>query len=165
MPLPPLQILNSRPPMVSGVLLGFDIILNINEQTGTTVTLFQLSGWAQASGDPGGYGFLRVIGAQSLEPGEPLLIRRSCRTIFSPLNFIPFPLQLGKQVLYVRGCRDEVVNGGFQLRLIAGSRLYGRMLDIALALILTGDDDGQTMLFADAVAGTAYFVIAAFVGM
>jgi len=39
------------------------------------------------------------------------------------------------------------------------------MLDIALALILTGDDDGQTMLFADAVAGTAYFVIAAFVGM
>ena len=89
MPLPPLQILNGRPPMVSGVLLGFDIILNINEQTGTTVTLFQLSGWAQASGDPGGYGFLRVIGAQSLEPGEPLLIRRSCRTIFPRLISYP----------------------------------------------------------------------------
>ena len=39
------------------------------------------------------------------------------------------------------------------------------MLDIALVLILTRDDDGQTMLFANAVAGTAYFVIAALVGM
>ena len=41
----PLEILNGRPPLVYGVLLGFDIILNINEQTDTAVTLLQLSGW------------------------------------------------------------------------------------------------------------------------
>ena len=28
----PLQILNSHPPLVSGALLGLDVVLNVNEQ-------------------------------------------------------------------------------------------------------------------------------------
>ena len=39
------------------------------------------------------------------------------------------------------------------------------MLNIALALIPTGDDDGQAVFSAQSVAGPAYFVIAALVGM
>lgn len=63
------------------------------------------------------------------------------------------------------GHGNEPVDGGFQLRLIAGPRLRGLMLDIALALVLTGDNNGQAMLFADAVAGAADEMIAALVGM
>ena len=39
------------------------------------------------------------------------------------------------------------------------------MLNVALALIPTGDDDGQAVFFAQPVAGPAYLVIAALVGM
>ena len=39
------------------------------------------------------------------------------------------------------------------------------MLNIALALIPAGDNDGQAMLFADTVAGAADLMVAALVGM
>lgn len=74
-------------------------------------------------------------------------------------------LQAGKQILHVGRNGNEPVNGGFQLRFIAGSCLCGLMLDIALALDLAGDDNRQAMLFADTVAGAADEVIAALVGM
>ena len=39
------------------------------------------------------------------------------------------------------------------------------MLNVALALILAGDDDGQAVFFAEPVAGSAYLMVAALVGM
>jgi hypothetical protein len=39
------------------------------------------------------------------------------------------------------------------------------MLNVALALVLTGDNDGQAMLFADTVAGAADLMVAPFVGV
>ena len=59
----PLQILNSRPPLISGALLGLDIVLNVNEQADLPATLPGLSGGTGASGNPGCNGFFRVIGA------------------------------------------------------------------------------------------------------
>ena len=92
----PFQILNGRPPLVSGVLLGLDIVLNINEQADLPIALPGLPGGPGASGDPGGNGFSCVISAQGFETGEPLLIRRPGGDILSPLDFVPFPLQPGK---------------------------------------------------------------------
>lgn len=39
------------------------------------------------------------------------------------------------------------------------------MFNIALALVLSGNDDGQTVFLAQSVRDAAYFVIAPFVGM
>ena len=39
------------------------------------------------------------------------------------------------------------------------------MLNIALALVLAGDNDGQAMLFTDTVAGTADLMVASLVGV
>ena len=39
------------------------------------------------------------------------------------------------------------------------------MLNIALALVPAGNNDGQAMLFADTVAGTADFMVASLVGV
>ena len=43
--------------------------------------------------------------------------------------------------------------------------LRGLMLNVALALVPAGDDDGQTMFFAQPVADPAYLMVAALVGM
>lgn len=58
----PFQILNGRPPLVSGALLCLDIALNVNEQVDLPAALFGLSGGPGTSGDAGGNGFFRVIG-------------------------------------------------------------------------------------------------------
>ena len=68
------QILNGRPPLVSGALLGLDIVLNVNEQADLPAALPGLSGGAGASDNPGDNGFFCIIGAQVFEPGEPLLV-------------------------------------------------------------------------------------------
>ena len=39
------------------------------------------------------------------------------------------------------------------------------MLDVTLALVPAGDDDGQAVFSAQSVAGSAYLVIAALAGM
>ena len=39
------------------------------------------------------------------------------------------------------------------------------MLNVALALVPTGDDDGQAVFSAQPVTGPAYFVIATLIGM
>jgi hypothetical protein len=49
----------------TGALLGFDIVLNINEQVNSPVIPFRLSGWAGPSGNPSGNCFLRIIGARN----------------------------------------------------------------------------------------------------
>ena len=161
----PFQILNGRPPLVSSALLGLDIVLNVNEQADLPAALLGLSGGAGASGNAGDNGFFRVIGAQGFEPGEPLLVRRPGGDILSPLDFVPFPLQPGKQIFQAGGHGDQPVDGGFQLCLVAGAVLCGLMLNVALALIPARDDDGQAVFFAQPVAGPAYLVIAALVGM
>ena len=72
----PFQILNGRPPLITGALLGLDIVLNVNDQTDLPTMLSELSGRTRDSGDAGDNGFFRVIGAQGFEPGEPFLVRR-----------------------------------------------------------------------------------------
>ena len=155
----PFQIFNGRPPLVSGTLLGLDIVLNVNEQADLPATLPGLSGGPGASGNPDGNGFFCVIGAQSFEPCKPLLIRRPGGDILSALDLVSFPLQAGKQIFQAGGCGYPPVDGGFQLCLVAGAVLCGLMLNVALALVPTGDDDGQAVFSAQPVTGPAYFVI------
>ena len=106
-----------------------------------------------------------VIGAQSFEPCKPLLIRRPGGDILSALDLVSFPLQAGKQIFQAGGCGYPPVDGGFQLCLVAGAVLCGLMLNVALALVPTGDDDGQAVFSAQPVTGPAYFVIATLIGM
>ena len=139
----PFQILNGRPPLVSGALLGLDVVLNVNEQVDLPAALSGLSGWPGASGDARDNCFFRIIGAQSFEPGEPLLIRRPGGDILSPLDFISFPLQPDNQIFQAGGYGDQPVNGGFQLCLVADAVLCGLMLNVALTLIPAGDNPGE----------------------
>ena len=159
------QILNGRPPLVSGALLGLDIVLNVNEQADFPSALPGLSGGTGASGNAGGNGFFRVVGAQGFKPGKPFLVRRPGGDILSPLDLVSFSLQPGKQIFQAGGRGDQPVDGGFQLCLVAGAVLCGLMLNVALALILAGDDDGQAVFFAQPVAGPAYLMVAALIGM
>ena len=53
----PFQILNGGPPLVSGALLGFDVVLNVNEQADRPTALLGLSGGTGASGNAGDNGF------------------------------------------------------------------------------------------------------------
>ena len=161
----PFQILNGRPPLVSGALLGLDIVLNVNEQADLPAALLGLSRGPGTSGNAGDNGFFRVIGAQGLEPGEPFLIRRSGGDILSPFDLVSFPLQPGKQIFQAGGHGDQPVDGGFQLCLVADAVLCGLMLNIALALVPARDDDGQAVFSTQPVTGSTYLVIAALVGM
>ena len=161
----PFQILNGGPPLVSGALLGFDVVLNVNEQADRPTALLGLSGGTGASGNAGDNGFFRVIGTQSFEPCKPLLIRHPGGDILSALDLVSFPLQAGKQIFQAGGCGYPPVDGGFQLCLVAGAVLCGLMLNVALALVPTGDDDGQAVFSAQPVTGPAYFVIATLIGM
>ena len=54
---------------------------------------------------------------------------------------------------------QQPVDGGAQLRLIAGAGSLRLMLDVAFAPVLAGDDDGQAVFSAQPVTGPAYFVI------
>lgn len=124
-----------------------------------------MSGGPGASGDARDNGFFRVIGAQGFEPGKSFLVRRPGGDILSPLDLVSFPLQPGKQIFQAGGHGDQPVDGGFQFCLITGAVLCGLMLNIALALVTARDDDGQAVFSAQSVTGSAYLVIAAFVGM
>lgn len=46
---------------------------------------------------------------------------------------------------------QQPVDGGAQLRLIAGAGSLRLMLDVAFALVLSGNDDGQAVFFAKPV--------------
>lgn len=161
----PLQVLDGCPMLVAGALLGFDVVLDVNEQAGLPGALFGLVGGAWPSGDPGGQGILGVVGTQGLQTGEPLLARSPGGDVLAPFQFVPFPLEAAEQVLQVGAAGQEPVDGGAQLRLVAGAVLFRLVLDVALALVTAGDDDGQAMLFADTVAGAADEVIAPLVGV
>ena len=140
---------------VSGTLLGFDIVLDVDEQAGPPGALFRLAGRVWPAGNPGGQSFLRIVRTQSFQPGEPLLARSPGGYVLAPFQFVPFPLKAAEQVLQVRAAGQEPVNGGTQLRLVAGAVLFRLMLNVALALVPAGNDDGQAMFFADPVTGAA----------
>ena len=74
-------------------------------------------------------------------------------------------LQAAKQFFQVGTGWQEPVNGRFQLCLIAGAVLRSLMFNIALALVLSWDDDGQTVFFAKPVRSAADIVITPLVGM
>ena len=150
---------------VSGTLLSFDIVLDVDEQAGPPGALFRLAGRTWPAGDPGGQSFLRIVRTQGFQPGKPLLTWSPGRYVLPPFQLVPFPLEAAEQVLQVGAAGQEPVDGGAQFRLIAGAVLFRLMLDVALALIPAGDDDGQTVFSAQPVTGSAYLVITALVGM
>ena len=127
--------------------------------------MLRLVGRSESSGDPGGKGFFGVVHPQRFQTGEPFLIRCSGRDILAALDLITFSLQAAKQFFQVGTGWQESVNGSFQLCLIAGAVLCSLMFNIALALVLSWDDDGQTVFLAKPVGGTADIVIASLVGM
>ena len=89
-------------------------------------------------------------------------------SVVEPVSYthlVPFPLEAAEQVLQVRAAGQEPVNGGTQLRLVAGAVLFRLMLDVALALVPAGDDDRQAVFFADPVTGAADEVIAPLIGV
>ena len=124
-------------------------------------------GWLEGLGLPAirAVRALCVVGAQGLQSGEPLLARCPGGDVLAPFQFVPFPLKAGKQVLQAGAAGQEPVDGGSQLRLVAGAVLFRLVLDVALALVPAWDDDGQAMLFADAVAGAADLMVAPLVGV
>ena len=159
------QIVQLRPMRKPGVLLGLNIVLDINEQADLPVTLFRLLGRSGASGDPGGDGFLRVVATQGFHSGKPFLIRSATGHIFSSFYLIALLLQAAEQIFKICGGRYEPVNGRFQLRRVAGSGLGRHMLNIALAFVLPGDHHGQTVFLTESVAGAAYLMVASLVGV
>ena len=161
----PFQIFNGRPVFVAGALLGFEIVLDVDEQAGLPGALLRLAGGPGPSSDPGGQGLLGVVGAQGFQSGEPLLARSPGGYVLAPFQLIPFPLEAAEQVLQVGAAGQEPVNGGTQLRLVAGAVLFRLMLNVALALVPAGNDDGQAMFFADPVTGAADEVIAPLIGV
>ena len=161
----PLQVLDGRPMLVAGALLGFDVVLDVDEQAGLPGALLRLAGGAGPSGDPSGQGLLGVVGAQGLQTGEPLLARSPGGDVLAPFQLVTFPLEAAEQILQVGAAGQEPVDGGAQLCFIAGAVLFCLVLNVALALVPAGDDDRQAMLLADPVAGTADEVIAPLIGV
>ena len=94
-----------------------------------------------------------------------LLARSPGRYVLAPFQLVPFPLEAAEQVLQVGAAGQEPVNGGTQLRLVAGAVLFRLVLNVALALVPAGNDDGQAMFFADPVTGAADEVIAPLIGV
>ena len=160
-----LQILDGRPVFVAGALLGFEIVLDVDEQAGLPGALLRLAGGPGPSSDPGGQSLLGVVSAQGFQSGEPLLTRSPGGYVLAPFQFVPFPLEAAEQVLQVRAAGQEPVDGGAQFRLVAGAVLFRLMLDVALALVPAGDDDRQAVFFADPVTGAADEVIAPLIGV
>ena len=70
-----------------------------------------------------------------------------------------------KQFFQVGTGWQKSVNGSFQLCLIAGAVLRGLMFNIALALVLSRNNDRQTMFLAKPVGGAADIVVTPLVGM
>ena len=145
------QIVQLRPMGEACALLCLDIVLDINEQADLSVLLFRLVGRSGAAGEPGGKSFCGVVHTQGFQTGEPFLIRRSGGDILASLDLIAFSLQAAKQFFQIGTGWQESVDGRFQLRLIAGAILRGLMFNIALTLVLSGDDDGQTVFLAKPV--------------
>ena len=59
---------------------------------------------------------------------------------------------------------QQPVDGGAQLRLIAGAGPLRLMLDVAFAPVLAGNDDGQAVLLAEPIRGTADIVVTPLIG-
>ena len=144
----PPAVSSRRPAAIACALLCLDVVLDINEQVDLSVPLLRLVGRSGTSGDPGSKGFFGVVHTQGFQTGEPFLIRRSGRDILTPLDLIALSLQAAEQFFQVGTGWQESVDGRFQLRLIAGAILRGLTFNIALAFVLSGDDDGQTVFFA-----------------
>ena len=137
-----LQILDGCPVFVASALLSFEIVLDVDEQAGLPGALLRLAGGLGSSGDPGGQCLLGIIGAQGFQSGKPFLTRSPCGYVLAPFQFVPFPLEAAEQVLQVGAAGQEPVNGGTQLRLVAGAVLFRLVLNVALTLVPAGDDDG-----------------------
>ena len=85
--------------------------------------------------------------------------------VLAPFQLVPFPLEAAEQLLQVGAAGQEPVDSGTELCLVAGAILFRLVLNVALALVTAGNNDGQAMLFADTVAGAADEVIAPLVGV
>lgn len=74
-------------------------------------------------------------------------------------------LQAGKKILQILAGRDQPVNSSFQPCFIAGPGLGCGMLNIAFALVLTGNDHRQSVFLAQPVTGSADKMIAALIAV
>ena len=117
-----------------------------------SLSLIHISG---ASGDPGSKGFFGVVRTQGFQTGESFLIRRSGGDILAPLDLITFSPQATKQFFQIGTGWQKPVDSSFQLRLITGAVLRGLMFNIAFALVLSWDDDRQTVFLAKPVRSAA----------
>ena len=150
---------------VAGALLGFEIVMDVDEQAGLPGALLRLAGGPGLSGDPGGQGLLAVVGTQGFQSCEPFLTRSPGGYVLAVFQLVPFPLKAAEQALQVRAAGQEAVNGGAELRLVAGAVLFRLMLNVAFSIVPAGDDDGQAVFFADPVTGAADEVIAPLIGV
>ena len=145
----------------SGTLFALDIY----KEPDTVITRLRLPGRTGATGDPGSDCFLCIIDAQRFQTGKPLLIRGSAGYVLAPLDLIPFTLQAEQKILKIRASRYQPVNGSFQPCLIAGSGLCCSMLNVALSLVLSGDDHGKSVFLAQPVAGAADKMVASLIAV
>lgn len=83
----------------------------------------------------------------------------------SPFYLIVFLPQAAEQIFKICGGGYEPVYGLFQLRLVAAPSLCRRMLNIALAFVLSEDHHGQSVFLIEPIAGAAYPMVALFVGV
>ena len=84
---------------VAGALLGFDVVLDVDEQAGPSGALLRLAGGAGPSDNPSGQGFLGIVSAQGFQTGKLLLTWSPGRYVLVPFQFIPFPLKATERVL------------------------------------------------------------------
>ena len=85
--------------LVAGALLGFEIVLDVDEQAGLPGALLRLAGGAGPSGHLGGQWPPRHNRRQGFQSGEPFLARSSGGYVLAPFQFVPFPLKAAEQVL------------------------------------------------------------------
>ena len=149
----------------AGALLGFDVVLYVNEQADLLTGYFRLSGRTGSSGNPGSNSFLRIINPQCFQAGKPFLIGRPAGDILAPLDFVSLCLQPLDKFLKSGYLGDKPVNGSFQFCLIVGSCFRGSMLNVALSFILSWNYDGQSVFLAQSVAGAADEMITPLVGV
>ena len=88
-----------------------------------------------------------------------------CRDILASLDLITFSPQAAKQFFQIGTGWQKPVDSSFQLRLITGAVLCSLMFNITLALILSWDDDRQTVFLAKPIRSAADIVITPLVGM
>ena len=111
--------------------------------------------------------FLRVVVPQGFQPHKPLPARRPHRYVFSCLDLIPLLFQIGDKVFKQEGTGNAGIHVRSYLAVPCRLALLLRLPGVPAhgAALFRVFYHGQAMLLADAVAGTAYLMVAPLVGV